>query len=58
MKVIFRNCVSKESFENLITKLHYVGLFRCVNDNKEVDGKTPQIMYCMFCYNGLNSLCI
>jgi len=25
----------------------------CVNDEKEVDGKVPQIMCCMFCYNNL-----
>jgi len=31
--------------------LHYVKPFYCVNDNEEMNGKAPQIMHCVFCYN-------
>jgi hypothetical protein len=36
-------------FKNFIIDFHYVKPFYCVNDNEEMDEKTPQNMHCMFC---------
>jgi hypothetical protein len=43
---IFKNCIFKESFKNLIIHLHYY-----VNNNKGLYGKVPQVICCMLCYN-------
>jgi hypothetical protein len=34
----------KESFEGLITNLHYVEFFYCANDNEEMHEKVFQVM--------------
>jgi hypothetical protein len=40
----------KKDFTDFITKFTKCGVFHCVYDNKEIDGKGPQVMCCMFCY--------
>jgi deoxycytidylate deaminase len=39
----------KKDFKDFITKFTKCGVFHCYH--KEIDGKGPQVMCCMFCYN-------
>jgi hypothetical protein len=37
----------------------YVGFFYCVNANKKMDGKVPQFICCIFCYNmSIDAFCM
>jgi hypothetical protein len=43
----------RELNEELMTQMHFVEFFFCVNNNKEVDFNNPQMMHCIFCCNNL-----
>jgi hypothetical protein len=43
----------KDYFGNQVTKIALFWAFYYVNDNKEIDLITPQIMCCIICYNNL-----
>ncbi len=47
----------KEQLKNQMVEFFYVGFCFCVNDNKGVDLKCPQMMKCILCYNCLILVC-
>jgi len=34
-------------------QMHFVGLYLCINDNKEIDCNNPQMKHCILYYNNL-----
>jgi len=50
-KSILKFCMFKKGFQRFHNKFTKCGVFHCVYDNKQMDGKGPQVMFCMFCYN-------
>lgn len=54
MNLILKNCMFKEINGKVIRWILYVEIFYCVNDQKEVDGDSPQGMkWHILCYNNL-----